>query len=61
MLDQTSRAIAEPELEIEANEVKASHAASIGQLDYEQMLYLTSKGLNITQATDQIVNGWLTV
>lgn len=61
MLDPTATAIAEPELEIEANDVKASHAASVGRLDPEQMLYLTSRGLNITQATGQIVNGWLTV
>lgn len=61
MLDKTARAIADPELEIEANNVKASHAASVGQLDPEQMLYLTSRGLNKEQARDQIAKGWLEV
>ncbi len=61
MLDAKATAIAEPELEIEANDVRASHAASIGQLDSEQMLYLSSRGLNTKEATDQIVNGWFSV
>lgn len=61
MLDKTARAVAEPELEIEANNVKASHAASVGQIDEEQMLYLTSRGLTRDMAQEQIVNGWLGV
>lgn len=61
MLDKTATAIAEPELEIEANDVKASHGATIGQIDKIQMLYLTSRGLTETQAQEEIVNGWLNV
>lgn len=61
MLDKTARAIAEPELEIEANNVKASHAASVGQVDKDQILYLMSRGFNQDQAQKQIVNGWLGV
>lgn len=60
-LDKTSRAIAEPELEIEANNVKASHGASVGPVDKEQLLYLKSRGLNEDLAVDQIINGWLGV
>ena len=60
-LDKTSRAIAEPELEIEANNVKASHGASVGPVDIEQVLYLKSRGLGEDQAIEQIVNGWLGV
>lgn len=58
-LDKTSRAVAEPELEIEANNVKASHGASVGPVDREQLLYLKSRGLNEDEAVEQIVNGWL--
>lgn len=61
MLDKTARAIAEPELEIEADDVKASHGATIGQIDMTQMLYLTSRGLTETRAQEEIVNGWLNV
>lgn len=58
-LDKTARAVAEPELEIEANNVKASHAASVGQVDSEQILYLMSRGLSDQRARDEIVRGWL--
>lgn len=61
MLDKTARATVDPELEIEANDVKASHAASVGEVDSEQILYLMSRGLNTEQAREQIVNGWLGV
>lgn len=59
MLDKTARAIAEPELEIEANNVKASHAASVGQVDKEQLLYLMSKGLSRESAQAAIIEGFL--
>ena len=61
MLDKMAKAIAEPELEIEANDVKASHGATIGQVDQVQMLYLTSRGLTEPMALGEIVNGWLNV
>jgi Fe-S cluster assembly protein SufD len=60
-IDKTARAVAEPTLEIEANEVKASHAASVGPVDKEQMLYLRSRGLAEAQSKDMIVKGWLGV
>ena len=60
-LDKTSRAVAEPELEIEANNVKASHGASVGPVDKEQLLYLKSRGLSEERAVEQIVSGWLGV
>lgn len=60
-LDKSARAVAEPMLEIEANDVKASHAASVGQVDSEQVLYLMSRGLSTDQAKDEIVKGWLGV
>lgn len=60
-LDKTARAIADPELEIEANNVKASHSASVGQVDEDQILYLMSRGLSRVLAQTEIVNGWLGV
>ncbi len=60
-LDKTARAIAEPQLEIEANDVKASHAASVGQVDAQQVLYLMSRGISDKSAKDEIVAGWLGV
>lgn len=60
-LDESARATVEPELEIEANNVKASHAATVGQIDEEQLLYLQSRGLSVVRAREEIVNGWLGV
>lgn len=59
LLDDQSRAWAEPRLEIEANDVKASHAAAVGQVDQEQKFYLQSRGLNDKQAEDLLVEGFL--
>ena len=56
---QERLAILWPELEIEANQVKASHAASVGPVDEEQLLYLMSRGLGRAEAVDTIVRGFL--
>ena len=45
LLDDKSMADAQPKLEIEANDVKASHAATVSKIDEEQIFYLTSKGM----------------
>jgi Fe-S cluster assembly scaffold protein SufB len=60
LLDKQSGAVAEPELEILANRVKASHAASVGKIDEEQMLYLKSRGINEQEAKNIIIKGFLT-
>ena len=60
-LGPKSRASVEPELEIEANNVRASHAASVGKIDLEQLLYLQSRGLSKNDAQKQIIEGWLGV
>ena len=39
-----------PELEIYADEVKAAHGATIGQLDERSLFYLRSRGIPLTQA-----------
>jgi Fe-S cluster assembly scaffold protein SufB len=59
LLDMESGATAEPELEIEANQVKASHSASVGKIDKEQMFYLASRGINEQEAKALIINGFL--
>ncbi|HAI22263.1 TPA: hypothetical protein DCP77_00150 [Candidatus Collierbacteria bacterium] len=59
LLDKKSGATAEPELEIEANRVKASHSASVGKIDDEQLFYLRSRGIEETKAKNIIVNGFI--
>lgn len=59
LLGGESRAWAEPKLEIEANDVKASHAATVGQVDAEQKFYLQSRGLSEKRAEAMLVEGFL--
>ncbi len=59
ILDDKSSAVAEPQLEIEANDVKASHAAAVGRIDEEQLFYLESRGLDRDNAENLIVEGFL--
>ncbi len=47
-----------PSLEIEADDVKASHGATVGQIDQEQLFYLRSRGLNEQQARRLLVSGF---
>lgn len=59
LLDKKSTATVEPKLEIENNNVKASHAASVGKIDEEELLYLKSRGIAADEAKQLIVNGFL--
>jgi Fe-S cluster assembly protein SufD len=59
LVGKNSRAEAIPELEIQCDEVKASHAASVGRIDEEQLFYLMSRGLSRSQAVKLIVKAFL--
>ena len=48
-----------PNLEIEADDVRCSHGATVGQLDAEALFYLMSRGLNREQAERLVVLGFL--
>ncbi len=47
-----------PALQIDANDVKASHGATIGQIDEEQLFYLMSRGLTREEAEHMVVTGF---
>lgn len=47
-----------PNLEIEANEVRCSHGASVGKVDQDQLFYLMSRGISRDLATRMIVEGF---
>lgn len=59
LVGQNSRAEARPELEIETDEVKASHAASVGRIDEEEIFYLMSRGLERDEAIELIISAFL--
>lgn len=47
-----------PNLEIFADDVKASHGATVGQLDEEALFYLKTRGLNQEEAARFLVTGF---
>lgn len=47
-----------PILEIEANDVKASHGATTGRVREDEMFYLMSRGLSRREAEDIIAEGF---
>lgn len=59
LMSKNAQADAIPNLEIEADDVKASHAATVGKIDEEQVFYLMSRGLTRKKAESMIVDGFL--
>jgi Fe-S cluster assembly protein SufD len=59
LLSPEAHADAIPGLEIEADDVRCTHAAAIAQVDREQLFYLTSHGLDPATAKQMIVEGFL--
>lgn len=56
----SDRAIADskPNLEIFADDVKASHGSTVGQLDDEELFYLRSRGLSDEEARNILIYGF---
>lgn len=51
----------QPTLEIETNDVKASHDSTTGRVDENQLYYLESRGLSEPEAKNLITAGFLAV
>ena len=47
-----------PELEIDADDVKASHGATVGQIDPEHVFYLQTRGISRAKATKMLAKGF---
>jgi Fe-S cluster assembly protein SufD len=47
-----------PNLEIEANDVRCSHASAVGPIDEDQLYYLESRGVPPAEAERLIVLGF---
>lgn len=58
LLSDEATAHAKPNLEIFADDVKASHGATFGQLDEEEMFYLRSRGLSRQDAQEWLIDGF---
>ncbi len=59
LLSDHARADSLPNLEIQADDVRCSHGATVGQLDAESRFYLMSRGLTREQAERLVVMGFL--
>ena len=59
LLSQKAHADAIPGLEIEANDVRCTHAVAVAQVDREQLYYLRSRGLPEPRAKRLIIDGFL--
>lgn len=59
VLSDHAKADSKPELEIENNDVRCSHAASVGQLDENEIFYLQTRGIDRETAKQLIVKGFL--
>jgi Fe-S cluster assembly protein SufD len=59
LLSKSAHADAIPGLEIEANDVRCTHAAAVAQIDAEQLHYLRAHGLAEEEAKRLIIEGFL--
>ncbi len=58
LLSEGARAESSPNLKIYADDVKASHGATIGQLPDEELFYMRTRGLTETDAKNILVKGF---
>lgn len=58
LLFDNGMAYSKPNLEIFADDVKASHGATFGQLDEEQLFYLMARGFNQSLAQNILIQGF---
>ena len=58
LLSEHATAISQPNLEILADDVKASHGSTVGQLQQEELFYLKSRGLTEESARKLLIQGF---
>jgi Fe-S cluster assembly protein SufD len=58
LLSTDAQATPIPGLEIEANDVRCTHGATVGQVDSNQLFYLMARGLDRASAQRMIVRGF---
>ena len=58
LLSEHARAESKPNLEIFADDVRASHGATFGKLEEEQIFYLKTRGLTEQEAKKALIEGF---
>ena len=59
LLSDDARAMSTPVLEIFADDVKASHGATVGSLNRDQLFYMTTRGIPLKEAERLLVDGFV--
>jgi Fe-S cluster assembly protein SufD len=59
LLSQKAHADAIPGLEIEADDVRCTHAAAVAQVDPDQLYYLRAHGVDEESAKQLVIEGFL--
>ena len=59
MLDNNSKAMTLPSMEVMENDVTASHEAAVGKIGEEQLFYLMSRGLSEKESMGMVVAGFI--
>ena len=59
LISKRAHADAIPGLEIQANDVRCTHAAAVAQVDPDQLFYLRSRGLSDDTAKRLVIEGFL--
>ncbi|HVE90899.1 MAG TPA: Fe-S cluster assembly protein SufD [Actinomycetota bacterium] len=57
-LSPKARVVTQPQLEIENNDVRCTHGATIGQVDPDHLFYIQSRGVEREQAEQLVVFGF---
>jgi len=58
LMSDEAEADSKPQLEVNADDVKAAHGATVGRLQDEELFYLMSRGLSREKATELLTNGF---
>jgi len=59
LLSENAHVESKPELEIEANDVRCTHGATMGMIDEEEIFYLMTRGISRKESEQLIVDGFL--
>ena len=59
LLSETAEMRTQPQLEIYADDVKATHGASTGQLDESALFYMQQRGIGKEKARQLLVNAFM--
>ncbi|MCD8204223.1 MAG: SufD family Fe-S cluster assembly protein [Coprobacillus sp.] len=59
VFDENSHGVVKPVLQIDDNDIEASHSAILGKINPDQMFYMTSRGLTEQMAKELITYGYL--